>query len=383
MYRLLLVDDEKMVLVSVKHSVDWKTHHFSQILETTDPEQALSLLRRFRIDAAFLDIRMPGSTAFDIIEKSRVAGYPFSQNFQTTFVILTGYSDFQYAKKAINLGVFDYVLKPLQPEECELLLPRLSERLWKQRLFSDPKICEKLYSDPAPKTLLSWIGAPYTCPHFGALFLKCPSMNADTFSRLGPMASSVLLCSTDQAIIFLGSDTDPLPDIRTFLKALSDPCAAAYHELGQDLSQLPSALARLRRESDKAFERSISSREPVLIDLGYHQLQAGDDTFLSLIHEIEERASQELSLAELADKYNISYAYCSNLFNQRMGTTFSQYIRKLRMQKAKDLLKNTRLPVNLISEQVGYPDYHHFAKIFRKEFGMTPSEFRSSQKEQQ
>lgn len=371
MYRLLLADDEKMVLVSVKHSVDWEQYHFSRILETTSAQTALGLLDSRRIDAAFLDIRMPVYTAFDIIEACHAKG------IHTTFLILTGYSDFQYTRQAICHGVFDYLLKPLQPESLPALFPRLLKHLWQQRLSQDPQLLERLYAAHQPRQLLTWLGAPLASPWFCLMILKGPKLSAASFSPLKSLDACVLLAAPDEAVIFLGSDKDPYPYLEELMRTFPVPCCASFALIGQDLSQLPSLLARTRQENTRAFLENAGSAAPFLRNAGYRQIPDENDTFLALLREIESSFTQELSLAVLAEKYNIGYAHLSNLFSQRTGVTFSRYLRNLRMQRAKELLKNTVLPVNLIGEQTGYPDYRHFTRTFRKEFGMTPSEFRA------
>lgn len=372
MYRLLLADDEKMVLVSVRHSVDWERFCFSDILETTNAQTAQSLLEGRRIDVAILDIRMPVYTAFDIIKACQ------AKNIRTTFLILTGYSDFQYTRQAICHGVFDYLLKPLQPESLSDLFPRLLHHLWQQRLLLDPPILERLYTERSPRQLLAWLGAPLASPWFCLLVIKCPGLDAARLFPLQSLEACILLASFDEAVLFLGSDRDPYAYLDEFIRTLPVPCCASFSLIGQDLSCLPALLARIRQENNRVFMENPGSCPPCLHNVGYHQIPDDDDTFLALLREIETNYTQELSLSLLAEKYNIGYAHLSNLFSRRTGLTFSQYLRNLRMQKAKELLKDTLLPVNLIGEQTGYPDYRHFAKTFRKEFGMTPSEFRTS-----
>ena len=64
LFRVLLVDDEKLALASLKFAFPWAEYGFTEILATTNPAEALSLLQKERIDAAFVDIRMPKSAAW-------------------------------------------------------------------------------------------------------------------------------------------------------------------------------------------------------------------------------------------------------------------------------------------------------------------------------
>jgi two-component system response regulator YesN len=69
-------------------------------------------------------------------------------------------------------------------------------------------------------------------------------------------------------------------------------------------------------------------------------------------------------------------AYLSNLFCLEMGETFTRYLMKVRVQKAKQILKDPLLKVYEVGEQVGYSDIKYFTKIFKEMEGMTPAEYR-------
>ena len=118
-FRVLLVDDEKMALVSTRHSFDWEKYGFFDVRETENPLKALEMLETQRFDAVFVDIRMPEVSGLELMERM--------QGTQSEFIVLTGYSDFEYARAAIKLRAFDYCLKPVQPEESAPLLSKLKK----------------------------------------------------------------------------------------------------------------------------------------------------------------------------------------------------------------------------------------------------------------
>ena len=120
MLSALIVDDEAIALVSAKASFRFPQNGYARLWETTDPQQALDLLRTRQIDLAVVDIRMPGLSGLNIIKACREEG------IQTRFVLLTGYSEFQYAQEAIKYGVSDYLLKPTDDDEAQALLQKIA-----------------------------------------------------------------------------------------------------------------------------------------------------------------------------------------------------------------------------------------------------------------
>jgi len=84
----------------------------------------------------------------------------------------------------------------------------------------------------------------------------------------------------------------------------------------------------------------------------------------------------ELSVASVADKFNITANYLSMLFRQTKGQNISVFITQLRINKAKELLKKQNINISSICKLSGYIDYHYFTKVFKKVEGMTPSNYR-------
>ncbi|WP_077613152.1 response regulator transcription factor [Clostridium sp. Marseille-P2415] len=86
---------------------------------------------------------------------------------------------------------------------------------------------------------------------------------------------------------------------------------------------------------------------------------------------------EDISLNVVASSVNISPNHFSTIFSQEMGITFVEYLTKVRMEAAKELLLKTDLRTSEIGYQVGYKDPHYFSYIFKKTHGITPKAFRS------
>lgn len=85
---------------------------------------------------------------------------------------------------------------------------------------------------------------------------------------------------------------------------------------------------------------------------------------------------EELNLSDLAQELNVSTGYLSTLFKEVMGIGFSEYIKELKIEEAKELLRKSNVKIYKISEMVGYNNPYYFSRVFKRSTGRTPSEYR-------
>ncbi|GIO70079.1 AraC family transcriptional regulator [Paenibacillus sp. FSL M7-1455] len=91
---------------------------------------------------------------------------------------------------------------------------------------------------------------------------------------------------------------------------------------------------------------------------------------------IRERFQEELSLEDAAEHVHLNPYYFSKVFKQQTGETFIDYVTRLRIDKAKDLMKNGELSLKEVCYAVGYKDPNYFSRVFKKVTGVSPSEYR-------
>lgn len=91
---------------------------------------------------------------------------------------------------------------------------------------------------------------------------------------------------------------------------------------------------------------------------------------------LETHYMEEISLDSAAGRFHFNPSYFSTLFKQNFGTSFSDYLSTIRMQKAAELLRNSGLKVKKVAAMVGYKDPNYFIRSFKKRYGVTPDEFR-------
>ena len=94
---------------------------------------------------------------------------------------------------------------------------------------------------------------------------------------------------------------------------------------------------------------------------------------------MEDNLTEEFSLGKLAEQAGMSEYHFNRLFKRSIGLPPSQYQIALRLDRAKKLLRETKLDVIDVANEVGYINASHFTRLFRKVSGMTPSDYRKSQ----
>lgn len=92
---------------------------------------------------------------------------------------------------------------------------------------------------------------------------------------------------------------------------------------------------------------------------------------------IEKRYNDDISVSKISEEVYLTPNYISMIFKQETGETITEYITKVRMEKAKKMLKLTDLKIMEIAEKVGYEDPHYFSKVFKKYTGIHPQKYRS------
>ena len=126
MYKVFLIEDEIVIREALERMIPWNEYGFELVGKAKDGEIALPMIRKTKPDVLITDIKMPfmdGLTLSGIVKKE----FP-----DIRIVIVSGYDDFEYAKKAIALGVDDYLLKPIAKAEFVNVLQKFI-RILKKR----------------------------------------------------------------------------------------------------------------------------------------------------------------------------------------------------------------------------------------------------------
>jgi len=246
-YRTIIAEDEELLLHNMVQKVQNSGLNFEVVGTAQTGAQAICLIKDLSPDLLITDIKMPVMDGMALLEK-------VYQNFPTLrTVIISGFSDFEYAQQAIRFRVDNYLLKPIDEEE-----------------------------------------------------------------------------------------------------------------LYQTLFKIKTELELEQQENSHIFEfpASTNSREEIA----------------EMLHEyINHNYTEDINLNSIAHNMNYSPSYLTKIFNQMYRTTPTKYIISRRMQKAKHLLlHHPEYSIGQIGNIVGYPEQGYFSRIFKKQTGVSPFEYREN-----
>jgi two-component system response regulator YesN len=127
LYKVFLVEDEIVIREGIRDNVGWEAHGFDFSGEAPDGEMALPLLQMVKPDVLITDIRMP---FMDGLQLSQIVR---DRMPTTKIIILSGHDEFEYAQKALRLGVSEYLLKPVSVQDLHNVLQRVASELERER----------------------------------------------------------------------------------------------------------------------------------------------------------------------------------------------------------------------------------------------------------
>jgi two-component system, response regulator YesN len=338
MFRVLIVDDEPMIRKGLMTLVQQYKPAELIIHTAENGESALKQIREEAPDILLTDIRMP---KMDGLELSRSI---HGSCFDIDIVIISGYSDFEYARQCMAVGVKEYLLKPVVKKSLYDVL---------QKVIEGRK--NKVQSHVSAATLADWAERmeqaiwSLRMEELEALtaewraYCHNRSYSPNDLYKLQTDLLELLTKKLNSRGPHSFQEIGPL-------KALQEP-AAAHDRFDEQLLKMAEELKRKRKGKAK---------DPVEVAKLY----------------IEAHLSGEIPLEEVADLLGLNPSYFSQLFKQQTRETFVQYRIRRRMEKAKQLLEQPYYRITDISYEVGYADHPHFTKTFKKYTGCSPSEYR-------
>lgn len=140
MYKIMLADDEGIVIESLQFIIEKHFPGECQIETAKTGRKVIELAEQFRPDIAVMDIQMPGINGIDAMKEIRLT------NHNIVFIVMSAYDKFDYAKEAIKLGVLEYIMKPMNQDKIVAALKKAMDVVTKERdkRRNDLMIKEKL-----------------------------------------------------------------------------------------------------------------------------------------------------------------------------------------------------------------------------------------------
>lgn len=113
MYNLVIADDEKNIREGLSRFIDWAELGFNVVMKCEDGDEVIDYINAMSADVVLCDIRMSRKSGLD------VAKYIFENSLNIKIVLMSGYQEFEYAKKALEYNVVSYIVKPIELEEIK------------------------------------------------------------------------------------------------------------------------------------------------------------------------------------------------------------------------------------------------------------------------
>lgn len=135
MYKAYLVDDEELILDELESVVPWMDNGFDVIGSLTNPKDAVMEILELKPDVVFCDLKMPEMDGLTFIETLK------SKGADCEFVMISAYDSYENVRAFFQNNGFDYVLKPVQTEDIQLVLERLVMRLSSKKSMEEESLC--------------------------------------------------------------------------------------------------------------------------------------------------------------------------------------------------------------------------------------------------
>lgn len=334
---VLLADDEKLILAGLQKLLPWEELGFSICGTAENGQKALLMIAEKQPDIVITDLKMPS------VDGISLANQLAKDSPETIIIVITGYDEFQYAKAALHAGVFEFLLKPVSPKELKNALIRATDKI-QNRKFSYPFKLEE-----------SLITAVMQGKFADALhFLD--TIFEDFYKQRIPSDTARKICEkllTELNICyskFIGCD-DYNMEVRI-----------------EPASTLPEMKMLLSNYLNHILMQETSSSD-ILVE--------------QIILYLKSHYQENITLKVLENEFFFNSSYISRIFKQKTGENYNDYLLKIRIEHAKELLTMTNRPIIQISEMSGFGNSKYFTRIFKSVTGLTPVNYRTMYRKQQ
>lgn len=341
MYTVVIAEDEPIVRMGLISLIEEEAEDFEIVGQAEDGRQALALATALTPDLIITDIRMPVMDGLTFMRRLREDGIPSS------VLVVSGHGEFEYAQEAIRTGAADYLLKPINADNLIPVLAAMRDKLRREKA--------QIVHDSKEQLLTFKAGAKQLAAALWNLDEEAIEGGIEALRGEWPMKGASTAAG------------------HRFERRLAGFIALLEEEFrsisGRDL---PLPLA-----ADKPFERFrervLAAKEEIRAERnwGYGKVAQTAIAYLERHY-----GDPDITLTSVAEQLGMKPANLSHIFKSELSIPFSQYLIRLRMNKAIERLSGSADKVYEVSALVGFPDYAHFAKMFKRFAGCTPTEYR-------
>jgi two-component system response regulator YesN len=397
MWKVMIADDEPKIRRGLRTSIERLRPDMKVVAEAEDGEMALALVQKERPDILMIDVRMPFLNGLELIEKIN------GVLSDCIIIVVSGHDEFEYAQRALHLKVFEYVLKPVPQELLASVLTRAAEALTetrRQRQYISwaheqlernlPLLREQFFRD--------WVRARLSPLEIAeqARFLGIETSGSLAMVVIHVVEHALATTQSEErerriglyAIrsvveevfgefsprwVFLDDRDDIVvlahtPGGQAWVEAASRTEGRVVPSLCQALVIAQAMVEEVPQGVPEAYEAlsaEVSSK-------GSHRSLV----VLAQRHIDAHYSETTLSLEEVASSAQISPGYLSRLLKLETGFSFVDYLTRVRITKAVQIMSDPAVKVYEVAEAVGYQSQHYFSRAFKRVFGRSPVEFR-------
>jgi len=411
MFRVLLVDDEPLVLIGLQGMVDWGRLGWEIVGTARNGKDALNVIQETHPDLVLCDIKMPVMSGLALAKQCQELdmGLPI-------FIMLTSYEEFDYVKQSINLGVLEYLVKlDLTPQSLENALRRAENRIQRERALRAPgsaflspgsglvqyrerfflQLYGGLFDDREEfRRLCGDFGLRFDSPYYVVAIGTLKNHTLET-SKLATLSAGITNMAADTlpkympctvtgmdlhhfSVLFPLSRLDELKEQLTAVleKAGGLLCGYFGTPIWWAVGKPVQDILEVCESHRTAFSTLslLSEKSPIVFcrtqPQDYHTQQV-----VQVQEYICQNLDKRLSLNEVASVFGFSPNYLSQLFAQWGESGFVEFVTAARVNAAKDLMATTDLKIYEISERVGFESAFYFSKVFKKVEGITPKAY--------
>lgn len=421
MYKVLLVDDEYMITEGLKRLIPFEKWDMEVVATANHADDALDYVREHPVDIVISDVNMPDKTGLEMIQEMKDL-LP-----DAYYILLSGYQEFDYVKKAMNLSVVDYLVKPVDKVELGHLLEKIVTQL--REKVQEPEILSQQLDEEAFKTHLTqkenwWIGlskekqGDFVIPYYvlgqdwqivladqefeGLLVMpfEAPyqinfekwkrdvektlfygSVNLDQseslFTYYEPIYRVIIQGNLQQIIDELTLlekivlENTPRVSItkQLFTQFVMDVFHLFEHLKADDMTDIVKNIHAIT-----TFEDLVAyTKETLTSFFGQYRM---NENVVSVLEVIGRDYKKELSLKDISKDLFINPVYLGQLIKKETNSTFAELLNKQRIKAAQQLLLSTNDSIEDICYTVGYSNVGYFYKVFRKLCGKSPKAYR-------
>lgn len=419
MYSILIVDDEQIERNGIKMLIN-KYGLELNLYEAENGKKALEFIEKNPVDILFTDIKMPFMDGLELAEKAKKL-LP-----DLKIIIYSAYSEFNYARQAINIKVIHYILKPIKKDEFIKVMESVLESCRadeKEREERDRIICgyqkgvryekEKILSELINgikatedfQERLAFAGLNLSGQYIQPVLIHFRNKFYDTYeeSFIG-LAQGIIKHKYEylniderQSIILIITPTlvgkeDLLQIGKELQNSVKDKfkmgMSIIFSEAVSDYSLVSGEYSNMENVLDYGltlddnmimFSRKDFFQHIPLFYAGGSTDDSNKKVISTVVDLVKANYMKDVSVEWIAEKVYLSPNYLSYLFKKETGQALCKYITGIRLTNAEKLLKDTNMKIVNISEMLGYANVSYFCRMFKSFYGLSPQEYREKE----